>query len=196
MEPVSPEGCINSRQPITATVYEEADVTLNASRTVVDLPLGVVEFSASSTVQLVSWEWDFGQGTTSTLPEPVHEYREPGRYEVTLVTVDERGCEYTRSVIIEVTKTVGDFFPSAFTPNGDGYNDVYEIGGYNLVDFQIIVYNRWGREVFSAANPDFQWDGKDAEGKEVPEGVYVYVARFLDTNGKMTEKEGTITLIR
>jgi gliding motility-associated-like protein len=196
VEPVSPEGCINSRQPITATVYEEAVVTINPSRTIVDLPLGVVEFSTSSTVPLVSWMWDFGQGVTSTLPEPVNEFREPGRYEVLLTTVDERSCEYTRSVLIEVTKTVGDFFPSAFTPNGDGFNDDYEIGGFNLIDFQIIVYNRWGREVFSATNPDFKWNGKDSQGKDVPEGVYVYVARFLDTNGKMTQKEGTITLIR
>ncbi|MFK7972077.1 MAG: PKD domain-containing protein [Bacteroidia bacterium] len=196
VEPVSPEGCINTRQPITASVFDEAQVLLNTSRTQVDLPLGVVEFDATSSVPLVEWNWDFGEGTTSTLAEPVHEYREPGRYEVTLVVTDERGCTYTRGAVIEVTKTIGDFFPSAFTPNGDGFNDTYEIGGYNLIDFQIIVYNRWGREVFKANNVDFAWNGRDASDAEVPEGVYVYVARFLDTNGKMTEKKGTITLIR
>lgn len=196
VEPVSPEGCINSRQPITATVYEDAEVLLNASRTEVELPLGVVEFNATSTVPLVDWSWDFGDGTTSSLTEPVHEYSQPGRYEVIFKTVDERGCEYTRSVLIEVSKTIGDFFPSAFTPNGDGYNDDYEIGAYNLIDFQITIFNRWGREVYRATSPDFKWNGNDGGGKELPEGVYVFVARFLDTNGKMTEKEGTITLIR
>lgn len=196
VEPVSAEGCVNSRQPITATVYEDAEVLLGASRTVVDLPLGVVEFDAVSSVPLVDWSWDFGDGASSTLPEPVHEYREPGRYEVILIVTDERGCSYTRSVLIEVTKTVGFSFPTAFTPNGDGFNDEFTIGAYNLIDFQISVFNRWGNEVYKSNSPDFRWNGEDQSGKAVPEGVYVYVARFLDTNGKMTEQEGTITVMR
>ncbi|MFK7969222.1 MAG: PKD domain-containing protein [Bacteroidia bacterium] len=196
VEPVSAEGCINSRQPIVATVFDEAEVLLSTSRAFVELPLGVIEFDTRSSVPIVEWNWDFGEGTTSTLAEPVHEYSEPGKYEVNVVVTDERGCSYTRNAVIEVTKTIGDFFPTAFSPNSDGFNDVYTIGAYNLIDFQITIFNRWGNEVFTSGSADFQWNGLDTNGKEVPEGVYVYLARFLDTNGKMTEKKGTITLIR
>jgi gliding motility-associated-like protein len=193
---MTPQGCVSDRFPITAYVTSDEDLSISPSRSLVELPVGTVEFTPVSSIELTGWSWSFGDGNVSDLEAPVHEYENPGRYEVILTGVDRNGCEITASTIIEVKKVVSAFMPSAFTPNGDGYNDVFKIGPYNLRDFQIRVFSRWGTVIYEANEPGFEWDGKDLNGQDVPEGVYVYVIRFLDINGKTTEQTGTITLIR
>ena len=61
--------------------------------------------------------------------------------------------------------------PNVFTPNRDGENDLLQI---NFSFKEIVIYNRWGKEVFNGDSNSF-WDGKTKEGKEVPEGVYYYI---------------------
>lgn len=189
-------GCESERFPITGYVATDQDLIINPSRTLIELPLGTVEFTPVSSIVLNAWSWDFADGNVSDLEFPVHEYSTPGRYEVFLTAIDKNGCEITASTIIEVKKIVNAFMPSAFTPNGDGYNDEYKIGNYNLREFQIKVFSRWGTTVYEANEPSFKWNGKDANGRDVPEGVYVYVVRYLDISGKIAEQTGTITLIR
>jgi gliding motility-associated-like protein len=189
-------GCESERFPITGYVAADQDLIISPSRTLVELPLGSVEFTPVSSITLTAWQWEFGDGNSSDLEAPVHEFENPGRYEVHLTAIDKNGCEITATTIIEVKKIVNAFMPSAFTPNGDGYNDEYKIGNYNLADFQIKIFSRWGTTVFEANEPTFKWNGKDENGRDVPEGVYVYVVRYQDINGKTTERTGSITLIR
>jgi len=189
-------GCESERFPITAYLATNNDLIISPSRMLVELPLGSVAFMPISNAPLTAWNWDFGDGNTSDLEAPVHEFQNPGRYEVLLTAMDQNGCEITAKEIIEVKKIVNAFMPSAFSPNGDGYNDDYKIGNYNLANFRIAIFNRSGVSVFEANEPTFRWNGKDANGKDVPEGVYIYVVRYQGVNGKIAEQTGSITLIR
>ncbi|MEM6263577.1 MAG: PKD domain-containing protein, partial [Bacteroidota bacterium] len=87
------------------------------------------------------------------------------------------------------------FTANAFSPNGDGRNDVFTVGGAFLSEFNLKIYNRWGRLVHETDNQDEQWDGR-CEGIEVPEGVYVFSVRGKGHNGDIIQRSGTITLIR
>lgn len=189
-------GCESDRYPITGYVSSNHDILIAPSRSVVELPLGIIEFMPVSSIDLVAWNWDFGDDHASDLQTPVHEYANAGRYTVTLSAIDRYGCELVATTIIEVKKVVNSFMPSAFSPNGDGFNDDYQIGHYNLADFQINIFSRWGMTIFEADNPDFKWNGKGVHGQDMPEGVYVYVVRYVGISGKMVELMGTITLIR
>ncbi len=189
-------GCESERYPITGYVASDQDLIISPSKTLVELPVGTVEFTPVSSIELTAWTWDFGDDNVSDLEVPVHEYVTPGRYTVTLTAIDKNGCELVATTVIEVKKIVNAFMPSAFTPNGDGYNDEYKIGNYNLREFQIKIFSRWGTVVYEANEPTFKWNGKNANGADVPEGVYVYVVRYQDISGKMAEQTGTITLIR
>ncbi len=87
----------------------------------------------------------------------------------------------------------------AFTPNGDGLNDVYAIkSACTNFDYDIEIFNRWGISVFRNDNPDDFWDGT-LNGKAVPGGVFVYKITYsAEINGRKVEKfeQGTIRLYR
>ncbi len=195
-EPQSPEGCISPRIPVTAFVYPDEQLSISSNADVLEMPLAVANFSTNSTIGIVDWRWDFGDGTTSTVADPSHEYQFPGIFEVKVRTVDVNGCEMTASRIIEIKKHVFLSMPSAFTPNGDGENDEYYIGYQQVTTFNIQIFNRWGQLVFESDSPDFRWNGTAPDGSLLQEGVYVYKVKARDFDGLELEESRTITLLR
>ena len=87
------------------------------------------------------------------------------------------------------------FAANAFTPNEDGSNDRFLIEGVFLEAYELRIYNRWGRQLFSSNSIGAAWDGT-ANGVPVQEGVYVFIAEGLGYNGDRIRKVGTVTLIR
>jgi gliding motility-associated-like protein len=88
------------------------------------------------------------------------------------------------------------YFPSAFTPNNDGRNDLFgPLGNLSaLSNFKLSVYNRYGQQIFFSNNPfqkwDGQWSGKAADSKN-----FVWMASF-DLNGISQQVKGTVILIQ
>ncbi|MDX2284864.1 MAG: PKD domain-containing protein [Bacteroidia bacterium] len=196
IEPVSDKGCVNTRQALTALVYEAQQLAITPDSAVVELPLAVVNFAYGSTIGLSRWEWQFGDGSGSQLPEPSHEYQYPGIYAVSLRAADVNGCPLTADGKVEVKKLAAVHLASAFTPNGDGINDAYRAGYYNVLSFHIRIFNRWGQLVFESAQPDFEWNGTDLQGAPVQEGVYVYKVEATDLDGNLINDSRTITVLR
>src|SRR5690606_24711073 len=88
------------------------------------------------------------------------------------------------------------FIPNAFTPNGDGLNDEFQLridGLSRLVIFE--VYNRYGNRVYLQQSPYGKWDGS-MNGKPLDVGTYIYRAVFQCSNGSEIERKGTIDLVR
>ena len=71
------------------------------------------------------------------------------------------------------------YVPNVFTPNGDGVNDVYFLMSTNITSFNLNIFNRWGQLIFNSNHPSKGWDGSYG-GKEVPDGVYIYI---IDAKG-------------
>lgn len=94
--------------------------------------------------------------------------------------------------------TAGEFFfPNAFSPNGDGDNDVLKIyyGNMNCIEeLRLIIYNRWGQKVFESTDRNFQWDGR-CKGKTIDTGVLVYYLRVTFIDQTHLKKKGNITLV-
>lgn len=76
-------------------------------------------------------------------------------------------------------------FPNAFSPNGDGINDIYRAkeGYRSIVDFRATVFNRWGQKLYSWNRPEEGWDGK-VNGRTVPDGVYYVVVEARGADGR------------
>jgi gliding motility-associated-like protein len=87
------------------------------------------------------------------------------------------------------------FVPNAFTPNGDGQNDVFMVMGNKLDEFTMVIYNRWGEKVFESQDANMGWDGT-FEGKELPSDVFAYMVRLRCFNGEIFEKQGNVSLLR
>lgn len=90
------------------------------------------------------------------------------------------------------------FLPNAFSPNGDGLNDRFfpvfrETSPYTLYSFRI--FNRYGKELYYAANRTAGWDGA-SQGQPAPSDTYYYYIQLFDTDGRPKELRGSVTLIR
>jgi len=194
---VSARQCSSARAPISALVFSEESVQMQVSDTEVFLPLALVEYTSTSNIPIATWNWDFGDGNTSIEPEPAHQYQYPGVFNVQLTVTDENGCPAEISTELEVKRIVGIFVPSAFSPNGDGYNDLLTIGHSGITQFQMQVFDRWGKLIYETDNPDFEWTGiSQNKSRPVPDGVYVFVVKALSFDGNEYEEKGTITIIR
>ena len=105
------------------------------------------------------------------------------------------GCgDADASVKIKVFNDI--YFPTGFTPNGDGKNDYFKViaaDGYKLIKFQI--YNRWGGVVYNAKDFTTGWDGS-YKGLPQPADVYTFCFEVISTKNKKIIRKGVITLIR
>jgi gliding motility-associated-like protein len=87
------------------------------------------------------------------------------------------------------------FVPNAFTPNGDGLNDVLLVYGTTIATMEIRIYNQWGQMIFESKDKGRGWDGT-VSGKPQPVGVYNYILRATLQDGTTIQKRGTITIVR
>jgi gliding motility-associated-like protein len=88
------------------------------------------------------------------------------------------------------------YIPNAFTPNGDGVNDVFHVYGTGIESFSLIIYDRWGATVFSTTDITKGWDGKVNNGEEIADsGVYDYQITATDkTTGSNHTYTGELIL--
>lgn len=85
--------------------------------------------------------------------------------------------------------------PNVFSPNGDGFNDVFTAGQtFTYEDFAITIWNRWGIKVYESVNPYFEWNGNDMNGDKLPDGTYFYVASLKHLDEEDLQK-GSVTIL-
>ncbi|MDP4262580.1 MAG: gliding motility-associated C-terminal domain-containing protein [Bacteroidota bacterium] len=163
--------------PADTTVYIGTQVQLQAN-----IPGGTSSFQWTPASMLTN--------PNSLNPLTVSLYKNTG-FELTVISPD--GCTATVRDSIKIFLKL--FMPTAFTPNGDGLNDIYRIPEgvrMSLTDFSI--YDRWGNRVFRTNDLNKGWDGKSG-GIKIDSGVFVYIVSGSDDNGPVFLK-GTFLLIR
>ena len=141
------------------------------------------------------YSWNFGDGVTSTLTQPIHQYSKSFTFDVSLTAYNSFGCSavYTLPVSPIVTELLE--IPNAFTPNDDGKNDVFLPKIFGIDDMNLKIYNRFGQLVFESYNPSFGWDGK-FQGAPQPIDVYAYTLIVKFADGRTESRKGSVTLIR
>ncbi|MBU0488811.1 MAG: gliding motility-associated C-terminal domain-containing protein, partial [Bacteroidetes bacterium] len=111
---------------------------------------------------------------------------------------DANGCADTTSVLIRVKMYCDLYVPNAFTPGEDGSNDFFRpISSCDFLSYQLLIYDRWGEQIFSTKDPGESWDGTK-DGIPVQQEVYVWMVRYQFQGGigfKPTSKMGTVTVI-
>jgi gliding motility-associated-like protein len=110
---------------------------------------------------------------------------------------DQSGCRGKDSIIIKPKEcTTGVYVSTAFTPNGDGKNDVFKALVFGQVNkFEFRIYNRWGQVVFYTTDPIKGWDGK-VKGLDQDTGVFVWTCRYMLVGEQEKFEKGTVTIIR
>lgn len=156
----------------------------------------LISFTDNSGPGAVSWSWSFGDEFSSTEQNPEHTYASLGDYAVRLEVTDGVGCitESIRNLRVEEGFRV--MIPSAFTPNGNGENDLFRPKFFGLREMTFLIYNRWGELIFSTSDLETNgWDGT-INGKQASNDNYTY--RFIGRsfNNILVNKAGGFKLLR
>lgn len=154
-------------------------------------------------------QWDFGDPASgsenrSTMLTPVHRYSAVGNYTVTAYIGLDCGRDTVqypltiRDCNAGIPENCRISVPNAFSPNGDGRNDLFYAvveNGCPFGDFDLMVYNRWGELVFHSREPSKQWNGL-YHGKDAPAGVYAFMLRYQVGRQPRQVVKGQLMLIR
>ncbi|MBK5286020.1 MAG: PKD domain-containing protein, partial [Bacteroidia bacterium] len=139
------------------------------------------------------YQWNFGDGETSTDYSAAHYYAADGNYSVILIANPGTMCADTAEYEVDYHMDgVGDLWiPNAFTPNNDSKNDIFEVvGDFPCGDLTFTVLDRWGEVLYQTTQRHITWDGL-YKGERVKQGVYVYILE-----GAHYLKIGSITVMR
>lgn len=143
-----------------------------------------LQLNAKSGYVVSSYNWEPGNYTG---PGPVVSPEKTTVY--TVYAVDENGCRDWDEV--QVTVVLPFFIPNAFTPNGDGFHDTWEITGFEQYNnLKVEIYNRWGAVVYTSKGSFKPWNGK-LDGVMLPVGTYYYV---IEAGSERSPITGSILL--
>lgn len=187
----------NSCGTATATIIvtvTNLNASLSANPISGTTPL-TVDFTNNS-IGATTYLWDFGNGTSAnTQTVSSQTYNVVGSYVVYLL-VTSGSCLDIDSLTINVLNQAGTIvIPNVFTPNGDSINDVFRVTGFNIIDFNCTIFDRWGLQMFAWEGIKNGWDGKTND-KDVPDGTYFYIINAKDIDGAEIKKQGTVTLFK
>lgn len=100
----------------------------------------------------------------------------PSSISYTVTATDSEGCQGTATVVLSADSLL---IPNVFTPNGDGINDVLTLNYFGDGVYEILIFDRWGRQVFATKDKQVFWDGRVNGGEPAPEGVYYMAVRII-----------------
>jgi gliding motility-associated-like protein len=190
---------------LQVTTSSGCDTTLSA--TVAPLPKpDVIAFPADTTIRygdsimlrvtgalFYAW-YPSGSLDSANKSNPIAKPLQPTRYAV--LGIAQNGCADTGYVVVNIDYTMPDFVPNAFSPNGDGRNDVFCISGISyqkLIAFR--VYNRFGQLIFSTMDGFKGWDGNQ-NGRPCDAGTYFYFIQLDYPDHSRKTYKGDVVLIR
>jgi len=150
-----------------------------------------------------SYLWNFGDSLTladtSNVNNPVYTYQNAASYNVSLIAISANGCRDTISKVIIVEEDFAIYVPNAFTPNGDGKNEIFKAEANGILDFTMYVFDRWGNNIFTTHDINVGWDGRlsNKGGSEVlQQDVYVWKIQLRNVNHQGQSYTGTVTLLK
>lgn len=154
-----------------------------------------VTFSPVNQASTSTYLWELAANTTSTVQNPTMIYETQGNYAITLLVTTEHGCSDTITKVIKIQDEFILWVPNAFTPNYDGLNDVFSAKGLGIKKFDMVIYDRWGNQVFQTNDIQKGWDGT-FKGIICSDNVFVYKIVALDNMNQKHEKTGHVTLMK
>ena len=181
-------GC-NDIKKQTIVVYELPTVDLGEVEPVI-LIGGQTVINATVTGIGLTYKWMPSVGLNrDDILNPIASPKETTLY--TLFVTSSNGCTVFDAITINVVEFPD--FPNTFTPNGDAVNDIWNIKYLETyVNVQVLIFNRYGSEVFKSIGYLKPWDGK-TNGKDVPVGTYYYI---IDPKNGSKKFSGSVTVIR
>lgn len=195
----SDSGCtitMSKAAYITVLPKPKAAFTLDPPSALVTNP--VISFNNLS-IGGDSCKWAFADlGMSDSCSPPPFSFVDTGSFVVSLVALNTYGCPDTayRTVVIEPDYVL--YVPNSFTPDADDLNDTFIGKGSFIMDYEMVIYDRWGEVVYQTNDINLPWNGgyKGSTTKLAPAGIYVYSMKIRTTNKKNHSYKGKVMLMR
>jgi len=183
--------------PNMIEVYPKPEARFTTDKNHVSINSPLVSYFDNS-VGAAQYCWSFGDGDSSLTQNPMHSFYDYGEFTTTLIVTSDKQCKDTAEVLIIVEEDFTFYAPSAFSPDNDGRNDMFNVfgTGINEDDFSLMIYDRWGELIFTSDKLEYGWDGKIKGEKVATIGTYVWMATYRDRNKNQHQKSGYVTVIR
>jgi len=188
----------NINKPNAVCAIETAQAFFIPSAKIVEAELPKFDFTNLSS-NADSFIWTFDDGNTSFDINPTHAYLSDvtAGYNVCLTALNIEGCNTTYCDSVHVRDNFTLYVPNAFTPNGNGINDLFKpvITDHSISGYELLIFDRWGKLIFQSKTPFEGWDGT-YRGNGVKQDIYVWKLKVKnDLTGKWVLKQGHVTLL-
>ena len=188
-------GCISMD---TVTVKVHPVTTVTASAVPPTIRWGQSSQITSTNIPGYSYRWSpTDLLSNSSISNPIAKPTNTTVYTATVTSPD--GCVQSVPVTITVLQPECAepfiFLPNAFTPNGDGKNDVLYLRANNITSMTLMIYNRWGQKVFESRSQNDGWDGT-FKGKKLYPDAFGYYLTVDCGNGQKFQKKGNVTILK
>lgn len=196
IQAVSAKGCTTT---ISATVHQPLQMFADINPDTLTLALGesgeVLATYQNATDVMYSWNPSYGL-SCGDCPNPTVTAYNRTDYVLTISMQSGDAICYAKAKLhVGVEEAEHMYVPNAFTPNGDGNNDLFLIYSQDIQKVNVKIFNRWGELVFESLNQFQGWDGM-YKGVLAPSGLYTYTVQATRLDNSKEEKNGSIMLIR
>lgn len=184
------------------------EATIRTEKHEVDRPSAISAISGSAPLELIlkangnepvatyyQWTISVGDDVLLSRTDATHSYTfmQAGTFLVK-VSAENAYCTYSDSITVKVSESAISA-PNVFSPNGDEINDEFRVAYKSIIEFQGIIFNRWGTKIYEWTDIHKGWNGT-INGKPVSEGAYFYVIRAKGSDGLLYNLKGDINLLR
>ncbi|MCO6499996.1 MAG: PKD domain-containing protein, partial [Vicingus serpentipes] len=193
----TPQGCPAVYTMVDyVTVYPVPDAQFTADPSIVDIYNPLINFTDLS-IGADRWFWDFGDTKGAIEQHPVHIYTDTGSFTVWLRVENSFGCEDSISKSVVVKDVYTFYAPNAFTPDGDGVNDIFLPQGHAIDEdeYTLYIFDRWGELIHETHDYYEGWNGT-YKGTPVQIDTYVWKVDLQDIYGANHKYIGRVNIVK
>jgi len=146
-----------------------------------------------------SWTWHFTESDSTTNKFPTYTFHGYGNHVVMLEVQSGPPYYCIETAFIEIfvdTILITIEANNVFTPNGDGYNDFFEIKSVGVKEMNVNIFNQWGNKMYEIEQVDGKWDGNTTGGAKAPDGTYFYALTAMGYDNLNYDRKGSVLLLR
>lgn len=185
-------------KPNYITSYPRPKVNFNYAPFEINLSLTPVQFTNFTVGDSIDhYRWDVEDIYETDAEDFTKIFQDSGNIKISLLAVNRWGCRDSSSQYVFVIDTFIIFVPNAFSPNADGINDEFKVGGLGIRHLEMTIYNRWGEKLFYRKDNSnsFSWDGTYL-GETVQDGSYMFTILARDSRNRPYFFKGMVTVLK
>jgi gliding motility-associated-like protein len=188
-------GCRNTSSAIvTAYPIPKANFSFSPGSTTILNP-EIQFYDLSTNAPINTWQWYFGDGDSSHIQNPQHSYADTGLYYPHLTVFSINGCWDIIWETLYIAPEYLLYVPNAFTPNDDNTNDIFLPKGEGITEYTLLIFDRWGNQIFKSTDIGTGWDGKK-NNEYVQQDVYAWKIEVRNIKGEPKHLAGIVSLLK